>query len=460
MFIRPGIMITFATRLFLSVLALCGFALWAQPGHAASRIKDIADFEGVRDNMLVGYGLVVGLNGTGDTLNQAVFTRESLIGMLERLGVNARDSNLRTANVAAVMVTSTLPAFARQGARIDVQVSALGNAKSLLGGTLLVTPLLGADGEVYAVAQGTVSAGGFVVKGQASSVTKGVPTAGRIPTGAIVEREVGFQLSQLHSVSLMLHNPDFTTARRIAQVINAHTKSNIAEPTDPSTVVLNVSTAKKDDIVNLMTDIEQLLIEPDQVARVVIDEQNGIIVMGENVRISTVAVAQGNLTVKITETPQVSQPNAFAPQGQATTFNPLSGAGVIQEPNPIFNPTQPPVPTGPGAQPNPGNSTLTQQPTLQPYNAPQANNPTLPGAPGNGNVQFAPGGGGATVVVPRTNIQVDEQSDHRMAVVNGGVSLQELVNNLNALGVGPRDMISILQAIKAAGSLQADIELM
>ena len=183
--------------------------------------------------MLVGYGLVVGLNGTGDTLNQAVFTRESLIGMLERLGVNARDSNLRTANVAAVMVTSTLPAFARQGARVDVQVSALGNAKSLLGGTLLVTPLLGADGEVYSVAQGTVSAGGFVAKGQGATVTKGVPTAGRIPTGSIVEREVGFKLADLHSVSLMLHNPDFTTARRIAQVINAHLKQHIAQSTDP-----------------------------------------------------------------------------------------------------------------------------------------------------------------------------------------------------------------------------------
>ena len=206
-------------------------------------------------------------------------------------------------------------------------------------------------------------------------------------------------------------------ARRIAQVINAHLKSNIAHPTDPSTVVLNVPPDQKNNIVNLMTDIEQLEIEPDQVARVVIDEQNGIIVMGENVRISTVAVAQGNLTVKVTETPQVSQPNAFAPPGQATTFAPLAGSG-------------------------------------------QSNNPALPGPTGNGAAQFAPGGGGATVVVPRTNIQVDEQSDRRMAVVHNGVTLQELVNNLNSLGVGPRDMISILQAIKASGALQADIELM
>jgi flagellar P-ring protein precursor FlgI len=225
----------------------------------------------------------------------------------------------------------------------------------------------------------------------------------------------------------MLHNPDFTTARRIAQVINARLKSNIAQPTDPSTVVLNVPTDMKDNIVNLMTDIEQLQIEPDQVARVVIDEQNGIIVMGENVRISTVAVAQGNLTVKVTETPQVSQPNAFAPAGQPTTFAPVPGS--LQTNNPA-------LPGAPGAQ--------------------------LPDSPPQplGTPQFAPGGGATTVVVPRTNIQVDEQSDHRMAVVNGGVSLQELVNNLNSLGVGPRDMISILQAIKAAGALQADIELM
>jgi flagellar P-ring protein precursor FlgI len=406
-------------RLALIAFAFCALLASGQSAGAASRIKDIADFEGVRDNMLVGYGLVVGLNGTGDTLNQAIFTRESLIGMLERLGVNARDNSLRTANVAAVMVTGTLPAFARQGGRIDVQVSALGNAKSLLGGTLLVTPLLGADGEVYAVAQGTVSAGGFTARGQGASITKGVPTSGRIPTGAIVEREVGFDLDKLKTVNLMLHNPDFTTARRVAEVINARMKGPVAAASDPSTVVLTVPPRMKGDVVDLLTDIEQLSVEPDQVARVVIDEQNGIIVMGENVRISTVAVAQGNLTVRVTETPQVSQPAPFAPAGTAT-------------------PTL--IPNGPGLAPNP--------------------NAGLPAVPQAGGTQFAPTGGAATVVVPRTNLQVDEQSDHRMAVVRSGVSLQELVNNLNSLGVGPRDMISILQAIKAAGALQADIEVM
>lgn len=398
-------------RLLLAALAALALLLPAAlPAAALSRIKDIADFEGVRDNMLVGYGLVVGLDGTGDSLNNAIFTRESLIGMLERMGVNARSNALSTANVAAVMVTATLPPFARQGQRIDVQVSALGNAKSLLGGTLLVTPMLGADGEVYAVAQGSVASGGFAAAGQAASVTKGVPTAGRVSSGAIVEREVGFDLDKLKTVNLMLRNPDLTTARRISEVIDGYLKADAAKPLDPSTVQLNMPQGFKGDVVSLLTDIEQLRVEPDQVARVVIDEANGVIVMGENVRISTVAVAQGNLTVKITETPQVSQPNPFAPTGQATTpVDPTSG-----------------LPTGPGA---------------------------------NG-VQFAPGGGAQTVVVPRTNLQVDEQSNRRMAVLPAGVSLQELVNSLNALGVGPRDMISILQAIKADGALQAEIELM
>jgi flagellar P-ring protein precursor FlgI len=390
-------------RLGLAALAAAALSLGlAAPASALSRIKDIADFEGVRDNMLVGYGLVVGLNGTGDSLNRSIFTRESLIGMLERLGVNARDSNLRTANVAAVMVTATLPPFARQGARIDVAVSALGDAKSLLGGTLLVTPMLGADGEVYAVAQGSVASGGFVVRGQGASVTKGVPTSGRVSSGAIVEREVGFDLAKMRTVNLMLRNPDFTTARRVAQAVNAYLKSAAARPLDPSTVIVALPADFAGDVVALLTDIEQLGVEPDQVARVVIDEANGVIVMGENVRISTVAVAQGNLTVKITETPEVSQPNPFAPRG--------TGA------------------------------------------------PAAPGRPGG--VQFAPGGGAATVVVPRTNIQVDEQADRHIAVLPAGVTLQELVNSLNALGVGPRDMISILQAIKTSGALQAEIELM
>lgn len=365
----------------VAVWLLVAVNLAASPASAASRIKDVADFEGVRDNLLVGYGLVVGLNGTGDTLTNSSFTRESLIGMLERLGVNTRNSNLKTANVAAVMVTATLPPFSRQGSRIDLSVAALGDAKSLLGGTLLVTPLVGADGEVYAVAQGQIAVGGFSAGGAAETVVKGVPTNGRIANGAIVERELPFTLADLNQLRISLRNPDFTTARRIAEAINQYLKKSVAQPLDPGTVALKVPEGYSGGAVALLTDIEQLRVTPDQIARVVIDEQSGVIVMGENVRIDTVAIAQGNLTIKITETPQVSQPNAFANTG-------------------------------------------------------------------------------TTTVVDRTAIEVDEQSGRKLAVLPKGVSLQELVNGLNALGVGPRDMITILQTIKAAGALQADIEVM
>ncbi len=373
-----------ATFARLAALVLGVLAIVApSAAEARSRIKDIADFEGVRQNMLIGYGLVIGLNGTGDTINNSPFTQQSLIGMLERLGVNTRDiaSTLRTRNVAAVMVTATLPAFARQGTRVDITVGALGDATSLLGGTLLVTPMLGADGEVYAVAQGPIAVSGFSAAGSAASVTKGTPTAGRIANGGIVERELGFQLSSLRSVNIALRNPDLTTARRVAQAINAFIGSAMARPLDPGTIMLSVPAARQGDIVGLMTDIEQLTVEPDQQAKVVIDERSGTIVMGENVRISTVAIAQGNLTIRITETPQVSQPNPFSSTG-------------------------------------------------------------------------------TTTVVNRTDIEIDENGQRRLAVLPGSVTLQELVNGLNALGIGPRDMIAILQAIKAAGALQAEIEVL
>jgi flagellar P-ring protein FlgI len=367
----------------LCALALAALLFAPVDAGARSRIKDIADFEGVRQNMLIGYGLVIGLNGTGDTINNSPFTQQSLIGMLERLGVNTRDiaSTLHTRNVAAVMVTATLPGFSRPGTRIDVTVGALGDATSLLGGTLLVTPMLGADGEVYAVSQGPIAVSGFSAGGAAASVTKGTPTAGRIANGAIVERELGFQLAAMKSINVSLRNPDFTTARRIAQAINTFAGSPIARPLDPGTVLLTVPPARENDIIGLLTDVEQLLVEPDQLAKVVIDERSGTIVMGENVRISTVAIAQGNLTIRVTETPQVSQPNPFSSTG-------------------------------------------------------------------------------TTTVVPRTEIEVDENSQRRLAVLPASVTLQELVNGLNALGIGPRDMIAILQAIKAAGALQADIEVL
>ena len=365
-----------------AAFALAMVMLATAPGaRADSRIKDIADFEGVRENLLVGYGLVVGLNGTGDSLDKSPFTQQSLIGMLERLGVNTRDnlSKLDTDNVAAVMVTATLKPFARQGTKLDISVNALGDAKSLQGGTLLVTPLLGADGEVYAVAQGPVAIGGFTATGGAQTVTKGTPTTGRISNGAIVEREVGFDLAKLQAVKITLRNPDLTTARRIAQAINRSLKDNAAQPLDPATVQLSVPAGYKGNVVALLTDIEQLPVQPDKVARVVIDEASGVIVMGEKVQISTVAIAQGNLTIRITETPQVSQPGPFST-------------------------------------------------------------------------------GGTTAVVPRTDIQVDESKDKKLALLKSGVTLQELVNGLNSLGIGPRDLISILQAIKAAGALQAEIE--
>lgn len=382
---RPALAITkpiTAPLLWGSMLAalLLGIAM-DKPAYASSRIKDIIDFEGIRDNMLVGYGIVVGLNGTGDDLTNSPFTSQSLVGMLERMGVNTRDVTLKTKNVAAVMVTATLPSFARQGTRIDVTASALGDAESLLGGMLLVTPMVGADGEVYAVAQGQLAIGGFSAEGKAASVTKNVPTNGRIANGAIVEREINFEMQSLSKVRLSLRNPDLTTARRLSRVVNRFLKIRAATINDPGTVTLNIPPKYPGGVVGLLTDIEQLRVEPDQLARVVIDENNGVIVIGENVRISTVAIAQGNLTIKVTETPQVSQPNAFA-------------------------------------------------------------------------------GAGGTATVDRTNIEVDEGSKTGLAVVPTGVSLQELVNGLNALGVGPRDMISILQTIKASGALQAEIEVL
>jgi len=357
------------------------FTITIPQANGASRVKDIADFEGVRENILVGYGLVVGLNGTGDSLGNSPFTEQSLEAMLERLGVNTRGSSTKTDNVAAVVVTATLPAFARQGTKIDVAISSIGDADSLLGGTLVVTPLLAADGEVYAVAQGSITVAGFSAGGDAATVTKGVPTAGRIASGAIVERELGFNLASLTSLRISLRNPDFTTSRRIEQAINKFIGSKVAKSTDPSTVVLNLEGSKRDDMVSLLTDIEQLMVEPDQIARVVIDEQSGIIVIGKDVKVDTVAIAQGNLTVRITESPQVSQPSPFSQNGTTTT-------------------------------------------------------------------------------VPRTTVEVTQDGDRKLTVLSSGVRLQELVDGLNALGIGPRDMISILQAIKAAGALQAEIELM
>ncbi|MFN3858529.1 MAG: flagellar basal body P-ring protein FlgI [Caulobacter sp.] len=365
-------------RFFLIGLIAALTTALAAPAMAKSRIKDIVEFEGVRENQLVGYGLVVGLNGTGDNLRNSPMTKQSQESMLERMGVNVRDANLNSKNVAAVMVTARLPPFAAAGTPIDVTVSSIGDAKSLQGGTLLVTSLLGADGQAYALAQGTVQTGSVSAQGgSGSSVTKGVPTAGRIAGGAMIEREVGFQMASMGQIRMTLRNPDFTTARRVADVINAKFPG-AAVADNPSIITLRPPQGYN--VMSFVTVIENLEVEPDFGAKVVIDEVAGVIVMGENVRISTVAIAQGNLTISIQETPQVSQPAPFSR--------------------------------------------------------------------------------GETQVVSQSQIDVDEERGRGLVMLRGGASLSSLVAGLNALGVTPRDMISILQAVKAAGALQADIEVM
>jgi flagellar P-ring protein precursor FlgI len=364
----------------MAILVASSLLAPAAPAQAATaRIKDIVSIEGVRDNQLVGYGLVVGLNGTGDSLSNSPFTKQSLQAMLERLGVNTRGETMRTGNVAAVMVTANLPAFSTQGSRLDVNVASLGDASSLQGGTLLVTPLLGADGEVYAIAQGSVTINGFKASGDAATVISGVPTTGRISSGGLIEREIGFTLGAQRSLRLALKNPDLTTSRRVALSINDFIGVPCATPEDGSTVRVTLPQNFNGNIVDLLTDIEQLVIETDQPAKIIIDENSGIIVMGKDVRVSTVAVAQSNLTVTIAENPQVSQP--------------------------------PP---------------LSQ---------------------------------GVTTEVPRTDLNVNLVNSD-LALVKESVSLQELVDGLNALGISPRDLIAILQAIKASGALQADIEVL
>ena len=364
-------------RFSLWILAFVAGLAAATSCAAGSRIKDIVQFEGVRGNKLVGYGLVVGLAGTGDTLRNAPMTQQSLASMLERLGVNTRGATIDTKNVAAVMVTASLPAFAASGSSVDVSVSALADAKSLQGGTLLVTPLMGADGEAYAVAQGTIETGSVSAGGASgSSVSKGVPTAGRIAAGASVEREIGFQLASMSELRMTLRNPDFTTSRRIAEVINAQYPGTAAAE-NPTIVAIRPPAGQN--MVSFVTAVEELEVEPDAPAKVVIDEVAGVIVMGEKVRLSTVAIAQGNLTISVQESPTVSQPLPFS-QGQ-------------------------------------------------------------------------------TAIQPNSKVKVEEEKGKKLHVLDGA-SLASLVAGLNALGVTPRDMISILQAIKAAGALQADIEVL
>ncbi len=374
-------------RVVLGLLALgSGLAAPSVPAFAVApviasggyaRIKDVASLKGVRDNQIVGYGLVTGLQGTGDTLRNAQFTEQSLQSMLDRMGINVRDARLRTRNVAAVMVTADLPPYVGAGSRIDVTVTSLGDATSLRGGTLLMTPLSGGDCNVYAAAQGPLAVSGFSAQGQAEQLTQGVPTAGRIPNGALIEREVPGAFRDLPELVFELKNPDFKTATMVADAINAYAMGRfhrrIASPRDQRSVVLQ---RPRDMILpRLVAEIGDLTIQPDVPARVVVDQRTGTVVIGRNVQISTVAVTHGNLTVRVTETPEVSQPAPFS--------------------------------------------------------------------------------NGQTTVVPRTEVAAREEQG-RLAVL-GGSDLQTLVRGLNQVGLKPTDIIAILQAVKTAGALQAEL---
>lgn len=360
-------------RLLLIISALF---LSYGPASAGPRIKDLVDFEGVRGNDLVGYGLVVGLNGSGDGIRNSPFTEEALSNLLERLGVNVQGEQFRPKNVAAVIVTATIGSFARMGSRVDVTVSAIGDAKNLLGGTLIMTPLNAADGEIYAVAQGPILAGGINAQGDGAATQIGVPTSGSIPGGARIEREVPFTLNDLDRIRIALRDPDFTTAIRIEDAINASIGAGTAEMSDSGTITLNPTSARTSPA-RLIAAIENIEVDPSQKARVVVDQRSGTIVLGAEVKISQVAVSQGNLTIRVNEAPVASQPNPFS--------------------------------------------------------------------------------NGETLALPRTGIEIDEEAENRLALVDQNVTLADLVDGLNALGIGPRDMIDILKAIKAAGALHAEL---
>ena len=358
---------------WLVILASLSCPSWL----GAARIKELADINGVRENQLVGYGLVVGLDGTGDG-KKSLFTVQSMVSMLEKMGVTINPSEIAVANVAAVMVTAALPPFAKSGNRIDVLVSSIGDAKNLQGGTLLMTPLKAANGRVYAVAQGPVSTGGFQATGAGAGVQKNFPTVGRVVGGALVEREIELDLNSRRDLTLSIRDPDFTTAMRMTKAINALFYDHIAEARDAGTVRIKVPMAYLGNIVGLVSMIEKLDVNPDMGAKVVINERTGTVVMGENVRISTVAIAHGNLSIVIKESPQVSQPLPFSEGGQ-------------------------------------------------------------------------------TVVTPNTDVSVKEETK-QLVLVDAGASIGDVVSALNALGVSPRDLIAIFQAIKAAGALQAELE--
>jgi flagellar P-ring protein precursor FlgI len=360
---------------FLRAIAL--MMLFAQPATAGSRIKDITDVQGIRENQLVGYGLVIGLAGTGDSMRNSPFTEQAARSMLQRLGVGVPPESIRSLNIAAVIVTARLPPFVSPGERMDVTVSSLGDATSLMGGTLVMTPLSAADGNAYAVAQGAISVSGLAAAGQAESVSQGTPTGGRIPGGALIERELTADFNSVSSLSLKIKNPDFSTAAQIADVINDYATrtfgSTIADAEDLRTVSIN--RPNKVSASRLMAAIGNLSVEADTPARVVIDEKTGTIVIGSHVRVSPVAVAHGNITIRVTEMPEVVQPEPFSD--------------------------------------------------------------------------------GVTAVQPSTTVSA-EQEDAKVAVLEGP-SLERLVHGLNRIGLKPAGIIAILQAIKTAGALQAEL---
>ncbi len=372
---------TFSILQVISILIVGILSVVNSPALAGSRIKDITNFGSIRDNFLVGYSLVIGLNGSGDSLSSSPFTHQSLMGMLERVGVNTVDKSVsvNTKNIAAVMVTASLPAFSRSGSRLDVSVNSIGDATSLQSGMLIFTPLRGPDGKTYAVAQGPVSIGGFKAQAKAATITKNTPTNGRITNGAIIEREIDFKLNSLTNFNISLKNPDITTSKRIADAINRHMGIMLSNALDPSTIKVIVPQKYEGRILELMSEIEQIRVQTDQIARVVIEESTGIIVIGNDVRIDTVAISQGNLQISVTESQDVSQPYPFAI-------------------------------------------------------------------------------GGETVITPTSSIDVQEDKDKKITPLPSAVSLEELINGLNSLGVGPQDMISILFAIKATGALQAELK--
>lgn len=390
--------------LVLSFTLAFFFFIFLLPAEAA-RLKDIAAFKGIRANQLAGYGLVVGLNGTGDGFTTE-FTIRTIVNMLERMGIHTgsdRLGQIRLKNIAAVMATATLPPFSRNGSRIDVHVSSIGDATSLAGGTLLMTPLKGADQQIYALAQGPLVTGGFAAFGASGTgVQKNHTTVGLISKGAIVEREVPLALDGKKEISLCLFHPDFTTAGKIRAVVDRFLGGRFAACLDSGTVQIQIPEPSRQRVAEWIASLEVLEVEPDAVAKVVMNEKTGTVVLGDQVRISTVAVAHGNLSIQIKERLNVSQPLPFSP-------------GPPKQPPPIV----------------------------------------LPPREGTGTVVVP---GGATVVTPESSVAVKEESK-ALLVVPGGVSLGEVVRALNAIGATPRDLISILQSMKAAGALQADLEI-